>query len=156
MFKHVKGDIFESDADIIIHQVNCQGVMGGGVAKQVREKYPIVYKKYKAWCEDPRLKGNLLGKIQSINSDNPQKQIIVNMFSQDKYGSAFDCSGKCYTDYNALQKCLEAVNRVYIGRTVAVPYLLGCCRGGGDWSIVSKMLEETLCDCDVTLYEYNE
>ena len=26
VINHVKGDIFKSDADIIIHQVNCQGV----------------------------------------------------------------------------------------------------------------------------------
>ena len=40
--KHIYGDIFLSNADAILHQVNCQGVMGSGVAKQVREKYPIV------------------------------------------------------------------------------------------------------------------
>lgn len=40
MIKHIKGDIFQSGADVILHQVNCQGVMGSGVAKQVREKYP--------------------------------------------------------------------------------------------------------------------
>lgn len=42
MIKHIKGDIFQSSADVILHQVNCQGVMGSGVAKQVREKYPDV------------------------------------------------------------------------------------------------------------------
>lgn len=43
MLKHIKGDIFKSNADAILHQVNCQGVMNSGVAKQVREKYPIVF-----------------------------------------------------------------------------------------------------------------
>lgn len=47
MLKHIKGDIFESGAQVILHQVNCQGVMGSGVAKQVREKYPIVFEYYK-------------------------------------------------------------------------------------------------------------
>jgi hypothetical protein len=27
MIEHVKCDIFESGADVILHQVNCQGVM---------------------------------------------------------------------------------------------------------------------------------
>lgn len=31
--KIVDGDIFNCDADAILHQVNCQGVMGSGVAK---------------------------------------------------------------------------------------------------------------------------
>lgn len=148
MLKKIKCNIFNSDADVIIHQVNCKGVMGAGVARQVKEKYPAVYKKYKAWCEDPRLKNNLLGKIQSINTGNSKKQIIVNMFAQDKYGT-----DKCYINYDALRKCLESVNNIYKNHSVAVPYLLACGKGGGDWNIVSKMIEETLTDCDVTLYQ---
>ena len=38
MIEHIKCDIFESGADAILHQVNCQGVMGSGIAKQVKEK----------------------------------------------------------------------------------------------------------------------
>lgn len=51
MIKHIKCDIFKSGADIICHQVNCQGVMGSGIAKQVREKYPVVYRDYKRMCD---------------------------------------------------------------------------------------------------------
>lgn len=29
--KIVNGDIFDCDADALLHQVNCRGVMGGGV-----------------------------------------------------------------------------------------------------------------------------
>ena len=29
-----EGNVFDSDAKIICHQVNCQGVMGSGVAKE--------------------------------------------------------------------------------------------------------------------------
>lgn len=151
MLKHIKGNIFDSDADIIIHQVNCQGVMDGSITKEVQKRYPAVYKKYKAWCDAPQFSDSLLGKIQSVNSGNLKKQIIVNMFSQNKYGN-----DKCYTDYDALKKCLEAVNRAYKGHTVAVPYLFACYKGGGNGDIVSKLLEETLTDCDVTLYEHIE
>ena len=34
MVKERKGDLLRSDAAIIAHQVNCQGVMGAGVARQ--------------------------------------------------------------------------------------------------------------------------
>ena len=47
-------DIFDSGADIICHQVNCQGVMGSGLAKQIRERYPIVYEEYKKWCDESK------------------------------------------------------------------------------------------------------
>lgn len=36
---------------IICHQVNCKGVMGGGLAKQIRDVYPNVYYIYKRKCE---------------------------------------------------------------------------------------------------------
>lgn len=148
--KHIKGDIFESGADAILHQVNCQGVMGSGVAKQVREKYPIVFEYYKSWCDDPSLKPGLLGQAQVVYTDDTGKQAIVNLFAQDKFG--YD--GNCYTDYEALRRCLESVNRQFAGCTIAIPYLMACHRGGGDWSVVSNMIEDTLTDCDVTLYEY--
>lgn len=149
MLKLVKGDIFESDADVILHQVNCQGVMGSGVAKQVREKYPIVFQYYKSWCDDPHLRPGLLGQIQTVYTDNTGKQAIINLFSQEKYGR----DGKRYTDYKALENCLKSVNKQFKGSTVAIPYHMSCDRGGGDWSVVSKIIEEALPDCEVTLYE---
>ena len=166
--KHVKGDIFESGADAILHQVNCQGVMGSGIAKQVREKFPSVFACYKSLCDyDKHVKDDrglrlstLLGRAQIVPKTDylcgekegaENQQFIVNLFAQDEYG--YD--GKCYTDYDALRSCLEQVNQRFSGKTVAIPYLMACHRGGGDWSIVSAMIEETLVDCDVTLYEYN-
>lgn len=148
--KHVKGDIFESGADVILHQVNCKGVMGSGVAKQVKEKYPDVYLEYLCWCRNPIMKGKLLGRIQIF--DICDSKTIVNMFAQDEFGRG----GRCYTNYDALKSCLEQVNTHFAGCTVAIPYKMSCDRGGGDWSIVSKMIEETLADCDVTLYEYRK
>lgn len=165
MIKHVQGNIFDSNADAILHQVNCQGVMGAGVAKQVREKYPFVYNLYKQLCNKDKIfkdhlgfsHSNLLGYAQVcpinheedklINLEN--KHYIVNLFAQDDCGS-----DKCYTDYKALKKCLEYVNKRFAGKSVAIPYLMSCGLAGGDWSIVSKIIEETLTDCDVTLYEY--
>ena len=39
----IDGDLFQTHAKYICHQVNCQARMGSGVAKQVRAKYPEVY-----------------------------------------------------------------------------------------------------------------
>lgn len=148
MIKHIKGDIFQSGADVILHQVNCQGVMGSGIAKQVREKYPVVYEAYKELCGQDEPK-NLLGIAQPVKADS--KTIIVNMFAQEKFG--YD--GKRYTDYDALRKCFETVRDNNATDTIAIPYLMGCYRGGGDWSVVSAMIEEIFTGCDVTIYEYN-
>ena len=46
MITYKNGNLLESGCDIICHQVNCQKVMGSGIAKQIREKWPIVYYDY--------------------------------------------------------------------------------------------------------------
>ena len=158
MIKHIKCDIFESGAHVICHQVNCQGVMGSGIAKQVRTKYPNVYTEYKKWCDISSPKA-LLGKsqfVETVEKYDTSFLGIFNLFGQEKFG--YD--GKCYTDYNALYKCFTKVkeclptDRKY---TVAIPYLMGCHRGGGDWNIVYKMIEEVFgdSDCEVLICEYN-
>lgn len=43
------GNIFDSDAKIICHQVNTYGVMGAGIAAEVKERFPEVYTEYNAF-----------------------------------------------------------------------------------------------------------
>ena len=149
MIKHIKCDIFESGADVICHQVNCQGVMGSGIAKQVREKFPHVFTEYKKTC-DKNNPSKLLGCHQTILTDIGY---IVNIFAQKNYG--YD--GKCYTDYNALKTSLQDIKYFNPNKIIAIPYLMGCHRGGGDWNIVYKMIEEIFgdSDCEVLICEYN-
>lgn len=145
----VNGDIFESKAQMIVHQVNCQGVMGSGVAKQVKEKYPAVFEQYKKACGNVKKSSDLLGGILPVNV-SPDQQ-IVNLFAQDKYGY----NGERYTDYNALQRCLDTLKILAIGKSVAIPYKMSCDRGGGDWNKVSQMIADTLTNSKVTFYKYS-
>ena len=43
MITYKNGDLLESNCNFICHQVNCQGVMGSGIAKQIRNLFPFVY-----------------------------------------------------------------------------------------------------------------
>ena len=152
MIKHIKCDIFESGADVICHQVNCQGAMNSGIAKQVRERYPWVYAHYKRLCNTYRSdREKLLGFVQStfINENTE----IINLYTQLNYG--YDSA--CYTNYNALKVALHYLAATRHKQIIAIPYLMGCCRGGGDWNVVYKMIEEafTDSDCEVLICEYN-
>lgn len=149
MIKHIKCDIFESGADVICHQVNCQGVMGSGIAKQVREKYPEVYDAYMTLAPHG---SHLLGNVLMVQVSDTQS--VGNLFSQDNFG--YD--GKCYTNYPMLQNCLYNVKEICKeNKTIAIPYKLGCCRGGGDWNVVYKIIEEVFEDYngDILICEYN-
>ena len=152
MIKHIKCDIFESGADVILHQVNCQGAMNSGVAKQVREKYPIVFQAYKALCSTKTNSTELLGTAQvcRIGAD----KYVVNLFAQNRFGD----DGKCFSNFEAVEKCLQTVRSKYDNNNViAIPYLMACHRGGGDWNVVYKMIEDVFgdSDCDILICEYN-
>ena len=48
---YVKGNLLESPVHIIAHQVNCLGIMGGGIALQIKNKWPKVFEEYKEFIE---------------------------------------------------------------------------------------------------------
>ena len=52
--KFIDGNIFSrlsaSKPTYICQQVNCRGVMGAGLAKQIRDKWPVVFDEYKKIC----------------------------------------------------------------------------------------------------------
>ena len=160
MLKIIEGNLFDSSARIIAHQVNCQGVMGSGVAKQIKDKYPGVFKEYTTLCHDVESSEDLLGKSHLIHSDGSQIELgedyegtyVANLFGQDKYG--YD--GKQYTDVEALGKAFVDLYRqaTTLGvDTIAMPYKIGCCRGGADWSRVYMILESIFKKIDVELWK---
>lgn len=150
MIKIFDGDLLESAANIICHQVNCQKAMNSGVAKQVRNKFPNVYKEYMKVASS-----KMLGRIQIIRTDDCQ--YVCNLFAQDKYGH----DGKQYTDIEALRKCLVKL-RVMLDKsdfkdaTIAMPYKIGCVRGGADWDTVYKMIDEIFKDYRVELWRLDK
>ena len=81
--KHITGNVLDSDAPIIAHQVNCQGVMGAGVAKCIREKYPDIMTDYVRWCQNYD-ENYLLGLIQLYRINENEDKFIANCFAQSK------------------------------------------------------------------------
>lgn len=133
MITYHDGDILTSNADVICHQVNCKGVMGAGLAKQIKSKYPKVYEQYRDRCY--YAVGNLLGINQYIQVDDDKW--IANLFCQNNYGR-----DKCYTDYTALQESLKSLKEDMGVCTIAIPYGIGCGLAGGDWVIVNEIISE--------------
>lgn len=142
------GDLLEATEDIIAHQVNCQAKMGSGVALQIKNKYPNVYRDYMN-CFEGRKPNQLLGKMRvSFINDN---KYVAHLFGQLNYG--YD--GKRYTNYEALYSSLSSLKEVAeIGnKSIALPYKIGCDRGGASWKIILAMIEEIFSDYQVTLYK---
>ena len=137
-----QGDLVKGHYPIFCHQVNCRGVMGAGIAKQIREKYPEVYDTYRTHCMTANY---LLGTILPVfTHDN---RICINMFAQDGYGRT-----GIWTDYDAFKSCLyrlenflkacankQNFRRTY-GSRIYFPYNIGCGHAGGDWKKILDLL----------------
>lgn len=137
--KIVNGDLFNAKESILMHQVNCLGVMGSGVAKTVKEYYPKCEQGYRQFIDEFE---DVLGSCYVYN-DKEDGKTILNVFGQDKCGNF-----GVFTDYKALKNgIIEGMNTLHeIGYpmpyNIAIPYLMSCDRGGGDWNEVQDMLEE--------------
>lgn len=156
--KIIYGDILNITEGIICQQVDCMGIMGSGLAKQIRNKYPRVYQKYKDFLNDKSLKiipmgNNIRGLkvVEETSEDYLGKVLIVdikdnlyiaNLFAQHKYGR-----DKQYTEYDKFEESLENL-KFSITDTdlenlpIYFPYKIGCGLGGGDWNIIFKLIEK--------------
>lgn len=148
MIKIIDGDLFNSKANIIAHQVNCSNAMNSGVAKQIRERYPEVFRAYKNLCTQfERYNSDLLGYCQVVETHDGK--CIANLFGQLGYG--YD--GQQYTDVHALKRSMIKLrNRCSLdleNTTIAMPYKIGCVRGGANWDEVYSIIEEIFKDCNV-------
>ena len=145
---YVNGNLLDMKTNFICHQVNCQSVMGSGLAKQIRERWPCVYDVYKK-----RVSPKELGKICLVNVvGNVPIQGVINMFAQDGYGR----DGRRYTSYDAFWNCLHEIKNILPkGDTIAFPDHIGCGLGGANWNIIRAMIEEVLgADYEVYIVKY--
>jgi O-acetyl-ADP-ribose deacetylase (regulator of RNase III) len=130
-------DLFSLDVDAIAHGVNCQGVMGSGVALGVRNKYPAVYAHYKEYvAESERRAFTLLGTSFPVLENN---MVVFNLFTQEFYGN----DGR---QYASLEACAAAFADMFVWapaadiKTIAMP-CIGAGLGGLSWSDVRAVLE---------------
>ena len=159
MITYKKGNLLDSNCDIIVHQVNCQKVMGSGIAKQIRDRWPDVYSDYCNFIDYGfdngvcRYSYDFLGSTQFVFVNG---KIVVNFFSQDQYLPR----GVCHTNYEAFRTCCQNLKHniklrcIDGGSVIGFPYKIGCGLAGGDWSIVSKIIEEELSEYNVEIWEY--
>lgn len=134
----IKCDLLNIEHGIVTHQVNCKGVMGAGLAKSLRNQYPNIYPRYHEFCSASYFRP---GMIQLVRQS--ERLFICNLAGQDGYGR-----DRRYTDYEALTIALPKLREAseMKGLPVYIPYMMGCKLGGGDWAIVSSLIEQHIPD----------
>ena len=86
--KYVKGDVREPTEEgnkLLIHCCNDIGVMSGGVALAIRNKWGIVYDEYAKWASDWSASAKVfaVGKIQAVKVE--KDLAVINMIGQHDY-----------------------------------------------------------------------
>ena len=140
-----RGNLLDAKG-IIVHGCNAQGVMGSGVALAIKNKWPDVYQQYKDHF-DTKSSWAALGQIIPVVV--APDTYVLNAITQKNYGR----DGTRYVSYDAVTACFEKVRgwaehfKQTENRSVPVNFpLLGAGLGGGDWEIISTIIDRTLGD----------
>lgn len=147
--KEITGDLLtlaeEGEFDIIIHGCNCFCTMGSGIARQIKEKYPLAYS---ADLKTKKGDINKLGNFTSVYVSG--KFMIINAYTQFEYGTH-----KIQIDYEALTLILRKLNHTYSGMKIGLPQI-GAGLAGGNWNKIKWIIENELKNMDVTIVYYRK
>lgn len=143
--RYENGDLLASGSDVIAHCCNCENIMGAGVAKAIRLKYPRAYKADLDWQAEPE---DRLGKFTKSKGT----PTIYNLYGQLTTANEIM---KVAIDYDALRSALKLMTTDLKANnfkgTIGLPRL-GAGLAGGKWEIIESILNEELAEFNVTVW----
>jgi len=125
---------------IICHQVNCQKIMGAGLAKALSHKFPNLYQEYVDFSDKHTM--SMLGSTQIVTVSARNNLHVANVFGQFGIGSS-----RIQTNYNAVEQAMNSLRNKSqeIGLydwQIYFPYKMGCGLAGGTWPIYKAIIKE--------------
>ena len=169
------GDLFESDADVLVNSVNVKGVMGAGIAREFKKRFPEMYREYNKACK--RGEVYVLARFEVDLREPKKPKIIVHevydwkphIWVGDRDGRKFivlNFPTKIYWDLPSDYKIVKAglkwlrdnidLLSEKLGRNVrkiAMPQI-GTGYGYLEWERVKSLIEKYLSDIDVEVEVY--
>lgn len=147
------------EINVIAHCCNCMNTMKSGIAPKIASAFPEALAADQMTTRGDRAK---LGTLSSAFSKNGL--LVYNLYGQYTFTGRRE--GKMDLDYWALRSALSAMAvslhakcRILDMSThdlkIGLPKI-GAGLAGGDWNIISKMIEGRLRDFDVTIYVLKE
>ena len=133
--KHAKGNLLDlaeaGEFDIVVQGCNCFNTMGGGIAREIRERYPNV-----AYVDQQTQKGDYM-KLGNWTWDiaGPNEFILINAYTQ------YDMStGEDVFEYTAFELILQKLCHAYGDKRIGLPYI-GMGLAGGDKDTIMEQIE---------------
>lgn len=136
MIRYENGNLLESQAVALVNAVNCQGIMGKGIAYQFKEAFPKNYAVYNNACKNGEVK---IGSVLIVNENS---KLIINFPTKDNW--------RKNSQYDFIERGLYDLKKEIMRRnipSIAIPPL-GCGNGGLEWKSVESMIINILSDLD--------
>jgi O-acetyl-ADP-ribose deacetylase (regulator of RNase III) len=136
MLKHTKGNLLDlaeaGEFNIVVQGCNCFNTMGGGIAREIRERYPTV-----ASVDMETVKGdyNKLGNWTECDAGDKNRFTIINAYTQYNMSQGTDVF-----EYTAFLLILEKLLYAYGDKRIGLPYI-GMGLAGGDPAWIMPMIE---------------
>jgi len=129
------GDILQSQCVALVNPVNCEGVMGKGLAAQFRQRFPLYYRDYQTYCKLGLIRTGMTHFSCLFSSTPPHCIFSLPTKQHWRDSSQLDL---IRTGMAALVSHLNCVPR-----SVAIP-ALGCGEGGLAWEDVRPIILDAL------------
>jgi O-acetyl-ADP-ribose deacetylase (regulator of RNase III) len=133
MLKHTKGNLLDlaeaGEFDIIVQGCNCFNTMGGGIAREIRERYPMA-----ALVDNETEKGDYR-KLGNYTTAFTGKFLIVNAYTQYNMSRGTDVF-----EYVAFELILQKLIHTYGDKRIGFPYI-GMGLAGGDKELILAAIE---------------
>ncbi len=147
MIHYIKGNLFTSNAKVLVNTVNTVGVMGKGIAADFKKIYPDMFSEYKMQCENGTID---IGKLSLHKTPN---KWILNFPTKKHWKSPSTVE---YIE-KGLQQLVKDATKLQI-TDIAMPKL-GCGNGGLDWEtqvkpVVEKYLKKA--PINVSIYDFDK
>lgn len=152
---------FPNDINVIAHSCNTRNIMGAGIAKQIKDRYPEAYeadtKAYNTEYDKNGQYVHWLGKFSKAEIND--RKYVYNMYTQASVGEGRQ------VDYEVFWKAVKRVEQDLFEMNVnkheydgsappilGLPYGISCGLAGGSWRIIKAIIEDIFLDSPIKCY----
>jgi O-acetyl-ADP-ribose deacetylase (regulator of RNase III) len=129
------GNMLQMERGILVHGCNAQGVMGSGIAAQIRFRYPSVYEDYHGVYKNEGLK---VGDVIFSDIDPAVGFHIANAITQENFGR----EKQKYVSYEGVFEAFKKIFKEAEDRGLDVHYpQIGAGLAGGDWATIQTCID---------------
>jgi Predicted phosphatase homologous to the C-terminal domain of histone macroH2A1 len=136
MIEYKTSNMFDDNTEAIVNTVNCVGVMGRGIALQMKKRFPENFKAYEIACKRREVLPGKMFTHETGGVLNPK--YIINFPTKRHWRGASRME-----DIRAGLADLANVIRGQKIKSISIPPL-GCGLGGLDWNVVRSEIETAL------------